>query len=55
MIYDEVTIDFIIEKVKELEVKDDPEIGLDFYDGRYCAFEKVLHMLQNIKKIKAIN
>ena len=65
MIYDEATINFIIEKVKE-KIERIKEIEtnirpLDYKEGElvhagiHISYVEILDMLQNMKKIKAIN
>ncbi len=49
MIYDEATINFIMKKILELREQTWYE-----NDGR-LVYENVLKLLENIKKIKAIN
>lgn len=59
MIYDEATINFIVEKVVELYTNipeyDENNEYFKYTTGKEEAYKKVLEMLKNIKKIKAIN
>ena len=48
MIYDEATINFIEEKVEKM-------IGESGSDDECWGYQRVLEMLENMKKIKAIN
>ena len=62
MIYDEATIDFIIEKVQHMLDNTSDYSHYGMYDinamdssAKIETYKNILEMLQNMKKIKAIN